>query len=237
MNENRQHGEAALVKLQDQFLGYYRDLHTLSVSCTEAIATRGAEELQVTPEFSATLLQFVERFLHDKPVPFGAGVIFSRQAVNGKLGALEWWIRDASGQLSRAQIAIDPDDDKFYNFHTLDWFVEVVSNHRPSFTGPYVDYLGVDEYILTLTSPLYWQGNVIGVTGTDIRVSDLERDFLSTAATESEQSILLNPHNTVVLSTTSRFLVGDRIGQTPEGFAKTRLPILEELSLTLLHKP
>ena len=101
-----------------------------------------------------------------------------------------------------------------------------VRTGRQTIAGPYVDYLGFNEYIVTCTVPSYVHGTFIGVTGCDLRVRDLEKVFIPMIRTVPGDAAILNGNeDRVVLGNSGRFLVGERIKNRPEGYSMVPLEV------------
>ena len=59
-----------------------------------------------------------------------------------------------------------------------EWFKLPMATGQPHVTGPYIDLLCTDEYVLTFTHPLYKDGDFAGVVGLDVTAQSLERATL-----------------------------------------------------------
>lgn len=177
--------------------------------------------------------ELVRRFLVEHPRVNGAGLIFSRSARGEGKGVTEWWVRDGDGGLALYEFEVNPLGQRFYDYEKLEWFTVSLSTGRPWLTGPYIDYLGVEEYVVTMTVRSEVHGRAVGVTGLDIRVSDLERELLPLLRLAGRPALLLNPHDSVLASSSSRFSAGDVVHDVPEGFRRVPLP-LENPPLTLV---
>lgn len=175
----------------------------------------------------------VRTYLREHPRINGAGLIFSRSARGEGKGVTEWWVRDGADGMTRYQFGVNPLGQRFYDYEKLEWFTVSVSTGRPWLAGPYIDYLGVEEYVVTLTVRSEVHGRAVGVTGLDIKVGDLERELLPLLRLAGGPALLLNPHDAVLVSSSSRFSAGDVVHDVPEGFRRVPLP-LENPPLTLL---
>ena len=180
----------------------------------------------------------VRVLLAERPRVNGAGLIFSRSARGEGKGVTEWWVRDGDGDVTRFQFGVNPGGQRFYDYETLEWFTVSFTTGRPWLTGPYIDYLGVEEYIVTATVRAEVHGRAVGVTGLDMTVAELERELLPLLRLERRPSALLNPHGGVLVSSTSRFAPGDLLTAPPEGFTRVPLPAVDAtLSLLVADEP
>ncbi|TCK21079.1 cache domain-containing protein [Pseudonocardia endophytica] len=175
------------------------------------------------------------RFLADHPSADGAGLVFARPDDAGSPSAIEWWERGPDGEVGRCQFGVDPAGARFYEYDRLEWFTRAYHDGRPWIAGPYIDYLGVEQYIVTLTVQAVAHGRAVGAAGIDIRVRDLERVLLPILRRIPGEAAVLNPHNGVLVGNSSRLLAGDRLPEIPDGFRLTDLGDTGSL-LRLLHR-
>lgn len=95
--------------------------------------------------------------------------------------------------------------------------------------GPYVDYAGTDEYILTFACPVTSAHGFFGVAAADIRASDFEQSMLPLLDAAGPRTLLVNDSGRVIASNTAAAIVGslvparDRRGsQVPPGSGSER---------------
>lgn len=102
----------------------------------------------------------------------GAGYVAARDALSDVPLYLAWWQGDDQHLLaeSDAPATGDPLD---YTRHP--WFRTPERTGLPHVTGPYVDFVCTDEYVMTATSPVVSTGRMVGVVGADTLVETLER--------------------------------------------------------------
>ncbi|KQP57436.1 GntR family transcriptional regulator [Agreia sp. Leaf283] len=151
----------------------------------------------------------------------GAGFVATPGFVDDAAWHLAWWVRQAGDPLVQRlpprQLAVveDPESEFFRDYTRLEWWRGVASGEASHVTGPYVDYLCTDEFILTLTMPvLDSAGAQPGVAGVDVTVSALEARFLPAFARLGERVTLVNAASRVVLSTDPTIAAGTLL---PEG--------------------
>lgn len=176
-----------------------------------------------------------ERFLDKHPEHEAAGIIL-RPGMVGPEGEIEWWKRDVDGSFRTILFSLTPHTAGFYDFETLEWFSNVVNTGRPTLTGPYVDYAGMDKYILTTTVPLRDGDHIIGAAGSDIEMRALEPALMPLLRQIKADAAIVNQHDRIVLGNSGRFLVGNRLGALS---AESEIVDLEvhELGLRLVASP
>jgi len=180
----------------------------------------------------------VRVLLGERPRVNGAGLIFSRSARGEGKGVTEWWVRDGDSDVTRYQFGVNPGGQRFYDYETLEWFTVSFTSGRPWVTGPYIDYLGVEEYIVTATVRAEVHGRAVGVTGLDMTIAELERELLPLLRLARRPSALLNPHGGVLVSSTSSLATGDLMTELPAGFRRLPIPAMgATLSLIVADDP
>jgi hypothetical protein len=174
------------------------------------------ELLQAEPErteTSAALEQRV-RALLAAPGQFavGLGLIVAPRAGNGFRRRLHWWQVDP---VAERLVALDPDLRSsslgFYDYTAADWFAVPLRTGRRHVVGPYVDVHGTGRYVLTLTEPVVSDGEFLGVVGADLPVPWFESHLLRLLTSVDAPFVVVNGEDRVVLSTSPRALVGERL--------------------------
>ena len=84
--------------------------------------------------------------------------------------------------MSSTQYSFDPESIDFYDYTRADWFLVSYREGARSVAGPYIDFGGVNDYILTMTTPILPGRSFAGVAGADLRVDELERRLYHAAA-------------------------------------------------------
>ncbi|MEQ3549607.1 cache domain-containing protein [Pseudonocardia nematodicida] len=228
----------AVVELSGWFACVFDGIEAMNRDFTaliEQVSTPDDGVARLAESGRAALRGRVGRFLGEHRSTDGAGLVFARPADATSPSAIEWWVRGSGGDIDRYRFGTDPAAAGFYEYERLEWFVRAYRDGRPCIAGPYIDYLGVDQYIVTLTVQAVAHGRPIGAAGADIRVSDLERALMPIMRRVPGAAAVLNTHDAVLVGNSSRLLTGDRIAEIPDGFRLTPLPGSHDL-LRLLHR-
>ena len=120
-----------------------------------------------------------------------------------------------------------PGSSRYYDYEKLPFFSTAASTGEQSVWGPYVDFLGFEEYILTFAAPLSVHGRFTGVAACDIRIRDLEPLIMPTLRAIPGDAALVNASNRVILGNSGLYLVGERI--------KSGVPDQHRMALDVPH--
>lgn len=148
-------------------------------------------------------------FLADHPVIDGCGLIFAHSALGTPNGHLEWWVREDETRFARYSFGVVPGADRYYDYEQHEWFIRAFNEGVPALVGPYIDYLGVEAYVLTLTVPADVNGTRVGAVGNDIQAEDLESELLPKLRASDRELVLVGRHDNVLLSNTAKWLPGE----------------------------
>lgn len=163
------------------------------------------------------------RYLRDHARADGAGLIFTRSSLGNGPGVIEWWERDAIHDVNRYSFGVNPTADRFYDYEKLEWFTTSFESGKHWVTGPYIDYLGVDKYVLTFSAQIRVHGRPVGVTAMDVLLDQFERELLPVLSAHPGAAALVTTHGSVLVSTTTQIVVGDLVPDVPEGFTSTTI--------------
>ncbi|AUZ87940.1 GntR family transcriptional regulator [Arthrobacter agilis] len=191
------------------------DVHAFAAR-TAALWTDRTRPFGLTPGDVAHLEGLAGEFLAAHPFVVGAGVIFSAEAIQGNDGGLEWWIR-RQDTVEKLEFDLTPGGERFYDYQNMPFFASASRTGEQTSWGPYVDYLGLDEYILTHSAPIQLGGTFAGVAGCDIRIRTLEEIFMPVLRAIPGDAALINASGRVVVGNSGAYLVGERIRSTPAG--------------------
>lgn len=175
------------------------------------------------------------RFLKQHSFAVGAGAIFSATSIERRGHVLEWWCRTAAGAIEKFDFDLTPGSERFYDYERMPFFSQAKATGEQTLWGPYVDYLGFEEYILTFTTPFAVKGQFAGVAGCDIRINDLEAIFMPILRGVPGDAALVNASNRVILGNSGTFLVGERIKFESQDLQRLALEV-PHLGLSLVFK-
>ncbi|WP_051791614.1 FCD domain-containing protein [Amycolatopsis jejuensis] len=152
----------------------------------------------------------------------GAGVLAEHGVLPDSPYWIEWWRRTPDGPVKDNHHVLDPAREDFYDYPSM----EIMSRPRETGAmgayGPYIDYGGEDEYIVTISVPIERSGTFLGVVCADLLVSTLEA-WLSPLLASSPESVIVNSEGRVVLSNAVQFGVGDEL-TIGAGYRETHYP-------------
>lgn len=218
------------------FTEIYDDLAAMAESCERELRGARGAKLELTEKNLRSIRPAATTFLARHSIPEAAGIVIAPGVVGTDGGSIEWWRRDATGSTDRVVFNLSPDFAGFYDFVTLDWFADVVATGRPAIQGPYLDYAGMDQYILTCMVPLSLNGTLIGTAGCDTEVSALESVIMPILRTIPADAALVSKMNRVVAGNSARFLVGNPVTELPADGIRVDLPGVD-LGLHLVAAP
>ena len=179
--------------------------------------------LDLTETSRRKLKSTATHFLAENPVVDGCGLIFAHSALGTPNGHLEWWVREDETRFARYSFGVVPGADRYYDYEQHEWFIRAYYEGTPALVGPYIDYLGVEAYVLTLTVPADVQGTRVGAVGNDIQAEDLEAELLPLLQQCEHQLVLVGRHDNVLLSNTSLFLPGEHVTDASLKFRRIQL--------------
>ncbi|MGZ0712324.1 cache domain-containing protein (plasmid) [Coraliomargarita sp. W4R53] len=130
----------------------------------------------------------------------GAGFVATPGGLDDAEWHLAWWLRNGSGARRLATID-DPTHEQFRDYTALEWWRVPAVTRALHLTGPYVDYVCTDDYTVTVTSPVFIGGEMIGVVGADALVDRLEHEILPVLHTSAGTATVVNASGRVVTST------------------------------------
>jgi hypothetical protein len=218
--------------------GVTTEINTLSSDVASLLDRHLAGKSKVDQAALTGLDELSREFLRRNTFAVGAGSFFAAASVEEGGHALEWWFRKESGALARLDFDLTPGSARYYDYEKLPFFSTAASTGEQTVWGPYIDYLGFEEYILTFTAPFSVNGQFTGVTGCDIRLTDLEPLIMPSLLIIPGDAALINASNRVILGNSGMYLVGERIksGSPDQHRMALDVPHLG-LSLIYLTKP
>lgn len=215
-------------------IGLSNEIKTLSQEATSLLERNLAKKPKVDRLAMVGLDKLSREFLAKNTLAVGAGVFFAAEYVEEDCQGLEWWYRDELRAIRRLDFDLTPGSDRYYDYEHLPFFSNAASTGEQTLWGPYIDYLGIEEYILTFTTPFSIRGNFTGVAGCDIRLKDLEPLILPTLRTIPNNAALVNASNRVILGNSGMYLVGERIKSDSPNQSRVALDV-PHLGLSLVY--
>lgn len=196
----------------------FAHLEKLSHDFTALLTLDEAGRLDLGETVRRRLRGLAVRYLADNAVVDGCGLIFARSVLSFERGHLEWWVREDETRFARYSFGVVPGADRYYDYEHHEWFIRAFHEGTPALVGPYIDYLGVEAYVLTLTVPASVGGVRVGAIGNDIQVADLETELLPLLQRSGTEMALVGRHGNVLVGNSSRLLSGVFVPETGGGF-------------------
>ena len=156
-------------------------------------------------------------FLQD-PSLLGGGFVAAPDALVDRRLYLAWWQgagRDFLGD------AVVPATGEVLDYTRQAWFRMPQRTGALNLAGPYVDFVCTDEYVMTMTLPVYAAGRIVGVAGADTSVETLERMLLP--GLREVGATLVNSHGRVVVSADPHLATGEVMNAAPDKARGERL--------------
>lgn len=196
------------------------------VDTLDALARDAAPALAVGDTFDAVRsrisLAALQRIETVPAFVKGMGVLAEYGVVPHHPHWIQWWQRTEAGPVADNHHVLDPAREDFYDYQARDFMDRPRRAHVPCAYGPYVDYGGVDDYIVSVSVPILQDGAFYGVVCVDILVEDLE-SWLSPLLAAVEECYLLNAERRVIVSNSVAHGVGEVMTST-DGFEVVQFP-------------
>ena len=103
----------------------------------------------------------------------GAGYVAEPGFLSDATHWLQWWTTGPRGPQPLA-LPLDGSPGSALDYVRQPWLTGPRASGRRQVTGPYVDYVCSDEYVLTLSVPVQVGDAFAGIVGADVPVSRLE---------------------------------------------------------------
>lgn len=226
--------DAVIAELQAWFEQRFTHLASLGSELTASLRLDEEGRLSVPPSARRGMKAAAARHLAENTVVDGCGLVFAHSAIGTEAGQLEWWVREDESRFARYSFGVVPGADRYYDYEQHEWFQRAFFEGARAAVGPYIDYLGVESYVVTITVPAEVDGRRVGAVGNDLLVGDLEATLMPILRACDHEVVILNRHGNVIVSNSAAYLPGELVAQPPEG---TNLIVLDPLvdSLRLLH--
>ncbi|WP_336658728.1 cache domain-containing protein [Leucobacter sp. USHLN153] len=237
MNTDSATIEEVLSDLRTWFTARFDHLRKLSDELIAQLSFDANGAIDLTESTKRRLKASAIKFLADNAVVDGCGLIFAHSALGTANGHLEWWVREEESRFARYSFGVVPGADRYYDYEQHEWFIRAFHDGTAALVGPYIDYLGIEVYVMTLTLPAVVAGKRVGAVGNDIQVEDMERELLPMLLRCPTEAVLVNRHGTVLLGNSARFLPGERVSNDATDFDRLALePTAGEMELLVFRR-
>ncbi len=216
--------EHTVAQLASWFEHRFEKLSSLAETLTSTVHLGADGTLVLSTTAQRAMKAAATEFLQQHSVVDGCGIIFAPSSLGTKSGGLEWWVREDESRFARYSFGVVPRGDRYYNYEQHEWFIRAFEEGRSAAVGPFIDYLGVEVYIMTLTVPAVVEGQRVGAVGTDLQIDDLERALLPMLQECNSDLAILSRHGNVLVSNTAQFLPGELVSDPLPGYRFVSLP-------------
>ncbi|MFI2205361.1 cache domain-containing protein [Streptomyces sp. NPDC020192] len=156
----------------------------------------------------AALRPGLHRHLTSEDLVSGAGFVAAPGLLDDVPAWLEWWQSGADGAIRPLLLDLDPARSPYSDYTHWDWFALPRHTGHRAVAGPYVDYLCSDEYSLTLSEPVLFQGHFAGVAAADVYLRHFEAAVLPLLRRLPRPARLVNARGRVAASADPGHLAG-----------------------------
>jgi hypothetical protein len=175
----------------------------------EGIGDKVGEAFQQHRPMTATTLSDVVQplaaaTLAEHPV-VGAGFVATPGWLADRELFLAWWQGEEQTLLAERGV---PLGHHVFDYTRHEWFRTPLATGARHVTGPYVDYVCTDEYVLTATVPVLVDGEMAGVAGADTRLETFE-ELMREALTGD--AVLVNGHDRCVVAADPLLRSGQKV--------------------------
>ncbi|GAA1164024.1 hypothetical protein GCM10009606_47180 [Nocardioides aquiterrae] len=118
---------------------------------------------------------------------------------------LAWWQGEDQTLLAERGV---PLGHHVFDYTRHEWFQTPLTTGERHVTGPYVDYVCTDEYVLTATVPVLVDGRMAGVAGADTRLETFEELMRSSLTGDV---VLINGHDRCVVAADPLLRSGQKV--------------------------
>lgn len=138
----------------------------------------------------------------------GAGFIANAGLLGPERSYIAWW---QGPDLEHVDALANFSPNSISRYVKAEWFRIPVETGQAHVTGPYVDFLCTDEYVLTFTHPVFCTpgGPVAGIVGIDVTVQRLERGAMPVLRRIGPRATLVYSDGRAIVSAASDIAAGD----------------------------
>ncbi|ALE07572.1 hypothetical protein AL755_05120 [Arthrobacter sp. ERGS1:01] len=151
----------------------------------------------------------VDAMLHEPGTLLaGAGFVAAPGLLGPERSYIAWWQGE---DLERVDALANFSPQSTSRYVKAEWFRVPMETGRPHVTGPYIDLLCTDEYVLTFTHPVFRAGELAGVVGLDVTAQTLERAGLAALRSIGPHAVLVNAGGRSIVSASPTVDAGDMV--------------------------
>ena len=200
--------QSAATMLQQQISAYFADTKDVLSAAAEKLSaelSNGAfcEEDEFVAYVAELSLAIRGQARTDV---FGAGFIAKHLPGLPVAEVFCWW--QGKG-FERLQFALDAANKNRIDYSTLEWYRVPAESGSTHVCGPFVDFLCNDEYTVTISAPVWLNGEFVGVVAADLLMETIERDLMPVLQRFGGHSVVVNSRGRIVLSHGSDHETGD----------------------------
>ena len=136
----------------------------------------------------------------------GAGFVAAAGLLGEERSYIAWW---QGADMERVDALANFSPQSTSRYVKAEWFKVPMATGQPHVTGPYIDLLCTDEYVLTFTHPIFRDGEPAGVVGLDVTAQAMERAALGILRQIGPHAVLVNAGGRSVVSASAEVDAGD----------------------------
>lgn len=197
----------ALARCAVAVAAYFGALFTSLEVIADAVLVAMSDRRQLTAvALSEVVHPLATRTLSEHPV-VGGGFVAAPGVLADRDLFLAWWQGEDRTLLAERGV---PLGNHVFDYTRHEWFRTPQETGQRHVTGPYVDYVCTDEYVLTATLPVFVDGVLAGVAGADTRLETFEQ-LMREPLRGGGDVVLVNPHDRVVVAADPLLRSGQKI--------------------------
>lgn len=190
------HHTADLVHCRDE-VDRFLDTLLADVRAIGAMAAQQFNGPTDAESLAAAIESTVQQIMDRRADLHGAGFVVAPGAIADRDLYLAWWQDTDRRFLGEARSATG----EVLDYTRQPWYRAPVATGADHVTGPYVDYVCTDEYVVTVTSPVHdADGRLVGVAGADLLAATVEDWALSLLRNVGGRATLIGTTGRAVVS-------------------------------------
>jgi hypothetical protein len=190
------------------------DVHLHRMREMSEVVLEAARSGPLAESALSTIRTLAVSWLEEGGTACGYGFVAAPGVVDDRARYLCWFQR-SDREVRRLQLNFDVDDVNVYDYLDMDWYTRTEETRQPVVHGPWVDYTGSDQYVLTMALPVVHGASFLGICGSDVVMTRLEVELLPALKRLPGEAFLVNSNRQVVASNSPRWISGDRLRTHP----------------------